>query len=274
MGSPLSPLPRSPRQAVTPRNQILGSEFAGEVEAIGSAATRFKQGDQVFGYVGQSMGAYAEYVGLPEDGAVIINPINLTCEEAVVISYGAIMALSLLRKANIQPGPKVLINGASGGIGSAAVQLAQHFGAEVTGVCSTPLLEFVKSLGADYVIDYIRENFTHNGETYDLIFDIPGKSSFSCYQKSLTPFGILFFACFKLERLFQMLWTSRNGSQEVICAIAPGSREDLLTVKELVEAGKIKALNDKRYPLEQTAEAHRYIEQGHKQGNVVIRFQI
>jgi len=257
-----------------PRNHILGSEFAGEVEAIGSAVTRFKQGDQIFGYVGQSMGAYAKYVCMPEDGAVTIKPINLTYEEAVVISYGAIMALSLLRKANIQPGQKVLINGASGGIGSAAVQLAKHFGAEVTGVCSTPLLEFVKSLGSDHVIDYIRENFTHNGETYDLIFDILGKSSFSRYQKSLTPNGILLFACFKLEQLFQMLWTSRNGSQTVICAIAPGSREDLLTVKELVEAGKIKAIIDKRYPLEQTAEAHRYIEQGHKRGNVVIRFQI
>ena len=180
------------------------------------------------------------------------------------------MALNLLRKMNIQPGQKVLINGASGGIGSAAMQIAKHFGAEVTGVCGTPRLEFVKSLGADKVIDYTKDDFTKNGETYDLIFDILGKSSFSQCQSSLKPNGTLLFASFKMKQLFQMLWTSRAGTKKVICAIAPGSVEDLISVQELVETGKIKSIIDRRYPLEQTAEAHRYVEQGHKKGNVVI----
>ena len=256
-----------------PKKPILGSEFAGVVEAVGAAVTRFKPGDEVFGYRGENMGAYAEYVCMPEDATVVIKPANLTCEEAATIPYGAIMALSLLRKANIQPGQKVLINGASGGIGSAAVQLAKYFGAEVTGVCGTPRLEFVKSLGADHVIDYTREDFTQSGETYDLIFDILGKSSFSRCTRSLKPNGRLLFASFKLKQLLQMLWTSMIGSQKVICALAPGSLEDLMTVKELVEAGKIKSIIDKCYPLEQAAEAHRYVETGHKQGNVVLTLE-
>ena len=253
-----------------PRNPILGSEFAGEVAAIGDAVTRFKPGDQVFGYRGEKMGAYAEYACLPEDGTVAIKPANLTYEEAAVMPYGAIMALSLLRKADLQPGQKVLINGASGGIGSAAVQLAKHFGAEVTGVCSTPRLDFVKSLGADYVIDYTREDFTQNGATYDLIFDILGKTSFSRCTKSLKPNGILLFASFKMKQLLQMVWTSRSNGRKVICALAPGNGTDLLTIKELIEAGKIKASIERCYPLAQAAEAHRYVEQGHKQGRVVI----
>lgn len=253
-----------------PKRHILGSEFAGEVEAVGSAVTRFKPSDPVFGYRGENMGAYAEYVCMPEDATVAIKPANLTHEEAATIPYGAIMALSLLRKANIQLGQKVLINGASGGIGSAAVQLAKHFGAEVTGVCGTPRLEFVKSLGADHVIDYTREDFTQNGETYDLIFDILGKSSFSRCKNSLTPNGLLLYASFKVKQLLQLLWTSKFGSQKVICALAPGSRDDLMTVKELIEVGKFKAIIDKCYPLEHTADAHRYVESGHKHGNVAI----
>jgi len=253
-----------------PRQPILGSEFAGEVEAVGTAVTRFRQGDQVFGYVGEGMRAYAEYRCMPEDGCVTLKPANLSYAEAAVIPYGSIYALSLLRKANIQPGQKVLINGASGGIGSAAVQLAKHFGAEVTGVCGTPRLEFVKALGADHVIDYTKEDFTQSGETYNLIFDILGKSSFSRCKKSLKSKGIQLFASFKMKQLFQMLWTSLLGDKKVICAIAPGSLADLISVKELVEAGKIKAIIDRCYPLEQAAEAHRYVEQGHKQGYVVI----
>ena len=253
-----------------PRKHILGSEFAGEIEAVGAAVTRFKKGDQVFGYVGEGMGAYAEYRCMPEDGCVAIKPANLSYAEAAVIPYGSIMALSLLRKAKIQPGQKVLINGASGGIGSAAVQLARYFGAEVTGVCGTPRLEFVKTLGADHVIDYTKEDFTQSGETYNLIFDILGKSSFSRCKKSLKSKGIQLFASFKMKQLFQMLWTSLIGDKKVICAIAPGSLADLISVKELVEAGKITAIIDRCYPLEQAAEAHRYVEQGHKQGRVVI----
>ena len=253
-----------------PRKHILGSEFAGKIEDVGKDVTRFKKGDQVFGYLGESMGAYAEYRCVPESGCVSMKPSNLSCAKAAVIPYGAIMALSLLRKAKIQPGQQVLINGASGGIGSAAVQLARHFGAEVTGVCGTPRLEFVKSLGADRVIDYTKEDFTQGSETYDLIFDVLGKSSFSHCKRSLKPNGIQLFASFKMKQLFQMLWTSMIGSRKVICAIAPGSLEDLISVRELVEAGKIKAIIDRCYPLEQTAEAHRYVESGHKQGHVVI----
>ena len=256
-----------------PKITVLGNEFAGEIEAVGRDVKRFKQGDQIFGYPGQSFGAYAEYLCMPEDSVLAIKPTNMTYEEAAVVPYGAIMALPLLRRVNIQPGQKVLVNGASGGIGSAAVQIAKYFGAEVTGVCGTPRVEFVKSLGADKVIDYTKEDFTQNGETYDLIFDILGKSSFSRCQGSLKPNGILLFASFKMKQLFQMLWTSRIGSKRVICALAPGSVEDLISVKELIEAGKIKAAIDRRYPLEQIAEAHSYVEKGHKKGNVVITLE-
>jgi NADPH:quinone reductase-like Zn-dependent oxidoreductase len=254
-----------------PKITILGSEFAGEVEAVGNDVKRFKRGDQVFGYPGQSMGAYAEYLCMAENGCVATKPANMNYEEAAVVPMGAIMALFLLReKGNIQNGCKVLVNGASGSIGSAAVQIAKHFGAEVTGVCSTLRMEFVKALGADHVIDYTQEDFTQNGESYDLIFDILGKSSFSRCKGSLKENGRYLLASFKMKQLFEMLWTSIFGNKKVICAIAPGSTEDLISVKELIEAGKIKAVIDKRYPLEQAAEAHRYIETGQKKGHVVI----
>ncbi len=256
-----------------PNIKILGSEFAGEIEAIGKDVTLFKKGDQVFGYLGQSMGAYAEYLCMPENGCVAIKPANMIYEEAAVVPYGAIMALYLLRKMNIQSGQKVLVNGASGGIGSAAVQIAKYFGAEVTGVCSTPRLEFVRSLGADKVIDYTKEDFTQSGETYDLIFDILSKSSFSRCKNSLKQNGRYLLASFKMKQLFQMLLTSITGGKKVICAIAPGSVEDLIFVKELIEAGKIKSVIDRCYPLEQTAEAHRYVEEGQKKGNVVITIE-
>jgi NADPH:quinone reductase-like Zn-dependent oxidoreductase len=257
-----------------PKITILGSEFAGEIEATGKDVKRFKAGDQVFGYPGQSFGAYAEYLCLPEDGMVAIKPANMTYEEAAVVPYGASTAWNLLGKVNIQPGQKVLVNGASGGIGSAAVQIARYFGAEVSGVCSTPGVEFVKSLGADKVIDHTKEDFTQNGETYDLIFDILGKGSFSRCRRSLKPNGIQLFASFKMKQLFQMLWTSMTGGKKAICALAPGRTEDIITVKELIEAGKIKAMIDRRYPLEQAAEAHRYVEKGNKKGNVVITLEL
>ena len=253
-----------------PRIKILGSEFAGKIESLGNDVKSFKQGDQVFGYLGQSMGAYAEHLCMPEDGCVAIKPANMTYEEATVVPYGAIMALNLLRKVNIQPGQKVLVNGASGGIGSAAVQLAKYFGAEVTGVCSTLRLELVKSLGADKVIDYTKEDFTQSGETYDLIFDILGKSSFSRCKMSLKQNGCYLLPSFKMRQLFQMLWTSMIGSKKVICALAIDKQEDLIFIKELIEAGKIKSVIDRRYPLQQTAEAHRYIEKGQRKASVVI----
>ncbi len=253
-----------------PRVHILGSEFAGEVEAAGKDVKRFRKGDQVFGYRGQSMGAYAEYLCISEDGLVTIKPANMTYEEAAAVPYGALTALSLLRKANIQPGQKVLINGASGNIGAAAVQLAKYFGAEVTGVCSTPGLEFVRALGADKVIDYTREDFTKNGETYDLIFDILGKSSFSSCKNSLQPNGIYLLASFKTKQLFQMLRTSRASGKKVICALSAENPKDLIFIRELVEAGKIKSIIDRCYPLEQAAEAHRHVERGCKTGSVII----
>jgi len=256
-----------------PRISILGSEFAGEVEAVGKDVKRFRKGDQVFGYRGQSMGANAEYLCMPEDGLVSIKPVNMTYEEAATVPYGALTALNLLRKANIQPGQKVLINGASGSIGSAAVQFAKYFGAEVTGVCSTPRLEFVKALGADRVIDYTKEDFTRNGETYDLIFDILGKSSFSSCKNSLKQNGVYLLASFKSKQLYQMLWTSTTPGKKVICALSSENLKDLLFIKELVEAGRIRSIIDRCYPLEQTAEAHRYVENGYKTGSVIITME-
>jgi NADPH:quinone reductase-like Zn-dependent oxidoreductase len=256
-----------------PRINILGNEFAGEVEVAGKEVKRFRKGDPVFGYRGQQMGANAEYLCMPEDKSVAIKPVNMTYEAAATVPYGALTALSLLRKANIQRGQKVLINGASGGIGSAAVQLAKYFGAEVTGVCGTRRLEFVKQLGADKVIDYTREDFTKNGETYDLILDVLGKSSFSRCQNSLKKDGIYLLASFKMKQLFQMLGTSITGGKKVICALSSESPEDLALVKKLVEEGKIRSIIDRCYPLEQAAEAHRYVEKGYKTGSVIIAVQ-
>jgi NADPH:quinone reductase-like Zn-dependent oxidoreductase len=253
-----------------PKITILGSELAGEVEAVGSGVTKFKPGDAVFAYVGMKMGANAEYICLPENGSVALKPTNLSFDEAATLPYGAIMAVSLLQKVGLKPGKKILINGASGGIGGMAIQLAKQHGAEVTGVCGTPRLEYVKSLGADHVIDYIEQDFTRNGETYDVILDILGRSSFARCKNSLTPDGILLFASFKGRALSDMLWTALFSRKKVICALADEKVDSLLRVKELAEAGKIKALVDKRFPLEQIVEAHRYVEQGHKQGNVVI----
>ena len=253
-----------------PKMNILGNEFSGEVAAVGARVTCFKPGDQVFGYRGANMGAYAEYLCMPESGMLAIKPANMTYEEAATVLYGALTALSLLRKVNIQRGEKVLINGASGGIGSAAVQLAKYFGAEVTGVCSTPRVEFVKALGADKVIDYTKDDFTRNSETYDLIFDILGKSSFGRSRKSLKPNGRYLFASFKMKQLLQMLGTKIVGSQKVICALSSEKAEDLAFIKGLIEAGRYRAIIDKCYPLEQAAEAHRYSEAGQKHGSIVL----
>jgi NADPH:quinone reductase-like Zn-dependent oxidoreductase len=253
-----------------PRRKILGSEFAGEIEAAGRDVKRFRKGDQVFGYRGPSFGANAEYLCMSEDGVVALKPANMTYEEAAAVPYGAITALSLLRRVNMQSGQNVLINGASGSIGSAAVQLAKYFGAEVTGVCSTPRLDFVKALGADKVIDYTREDFTQSGETYDLIFDILGRSSFSKCKDSLKQNGQYLLASFKMKALAQMLWTSIAGSKKVICALASDKVDDLIFIKELIEAGKFKSIIDRCYPLERAAEAHRYVETGLKKGSVII----
>jgi NADPH:quinone reductase-like Zn-dependent oxidoreductase len=253
-----------------PRISILGSEFAGEVESVGADVKKFKKGDAVFGYRGQSMGANAEFLCISENGMVTHKPVNMSHEEAASVPYGALTALSLHKKVNVQAGQNVLVIGASGSIGSAAVQLAKYFGAKVTGVCSTAGLDFVKSLGADKVIDYTKEDFTQNGEMYDLIFDVTRKSSFSQCGKSLKPKGIYLLASFKMKQVFQMLQTARSDGRKVVCALSSEKIEDLDFIKELVEAGKFKSVIDKRYPLEQIAEAHRYVEAGGKRGNVVI----
>jgi NADPH:quinone reductase-like Zn-dependent oxidoreductase len=253
-----------------PRIRVLGNEFAGDVVAVGRDVERFKPGDQVFGYVGERFGAYAEHISLSEKAPVARKPADLSYEEAAVIPYGALMAWSLLRRAKLRPGQRILINGASGGIGAAAVQIAKHLGADVTGVCGGARLDYVQALGADRAIDYAEQDFTRSGETYDVIFDILGLTPFSRGRHSLEPRGILLYASFKGRHLLAMLRTSLSRGRRAVCAIAPGGLEDLLAVKELVEAGKIKAIVDKRFPLEQAAEAHRYVETGERKGSVAI----
>lgn len=253
-----------------PKRQILGSEFAGEVEAVGSAVTRFKVGDAVFGYRGMDFGANAEYVCIAQDGLVELKPANMSFEEAATVPYGALTALSLLRRVDIQPGQKVLIVGASGAIGSAALQLAKHYGAEVTGIGGTQRQAYMKALGADHVIDYTKEDFTQNGQTYDLIFDVLGRGSFERAKRSLNPHGRYFYASFKFKQLFQMIWTARFSDKKVICAMSSDTQANLTEIKGLVEAGKIKTVIDRCYPLEQTADAHRYIEAGQKHASIVI----
>ncbi len=262
-----------PLSLTKPKYPILGGELAGEIESVGKNVTLYKEGDQVYGCTGISQGAHAEYKCLPEDGQLAIKPTNMTYDEAAAITGGALTALIFLRdKGNIQSGQKVLINGASGSVGTAAVQLAKYFGAEVTGVCSTTNLEMVKSLGADKVIDYTKEDFTKNGETYDIIFDTVSKSSFSRCKGVLKQKGVYLVTIPWPAILLQMLWTSMVGSKKVIFAATSFkfSNKELIFLKELIEAGKIKSVIDRTYPLEQMAEAHRYVETGHKKGNVVI----
>ena len=253
-----------------PKQPILGTELAGIIDAAGKDVKLFRKGDQVFGYLGMSLGAYVEYKCLPEDGVLAIKPINMTYEEAVAVQQGALTALFFLRKGNIQRGQKVLIFGASGGVGSFAVQLAKYFGAEVTGVCSTPKLELVKSLGADKVIDYTKEDFTKSGEIYDIILDTIGKSSVSRSERSLKKEGFYLFTTFGLLKLLQILWLQMTSSKKAFYGTLEERTADLIFLKGLIEAGKLNSPIDRHYPLEQAAEAHRYVETGQKKGQVVI----
>jgi NADPH:quinone reductase-like Zn-dependent oxidoreductase len=253
-----------------PKKATLGMELAGEIESAGKDVKRFKKGDQVFAATLDSFGAYAEYKCLPEDVAVSIKPSNITYEEAAALPIGARTALHYIRKANIQPGDKVLVYGASGSVGSYAVQLARYFGAEVTGVCSTANVELVKSLGADQVIDYTAEDFSTEDETYDVIFEAVDKSSFSACMRALKKDGIYVNITTPLPSM-QMLLTQMTSSKRLMLGEnAPESAEDLIFIKELVETGKLKPIIDRCYPLEQIVEAHRYVDKGHKKGNVVI----
>jgi NADPH:quinone reductase-like Zn-dependent oxidoreductase len=255
------------------RITILGQELAGEIEAAGKKVKRFKVGDQVFGSPGFGMGTYAEYKCMsadPELGVLITKPTNMSFEEAAAVPVGGLEALFFIRKGNIQNGDKVLINGAGGSIGTFAVQLAKYYGGEVTGVDSTGKLEMLRSIGADHVIDYTQEDFTKRGETYDVIFDVVGKSSFSGSIESLNHNGRYLIGNAGLSTGIRKRWVSGRSSKQIITGTTDLKTEDLIYLKELIEAGKIKSVIDRIYPLEQMAEAHRYVEKGHKKGNVVI----
>ena len=254
-----------------PKNiTVLGMELAGTIEAVGPNAARFEVGDHVFGSAGLKFGAHAEYLCLPQHGTLALKPDNMPHEQAAAVLFGAVSALHFLRKADIQPGQKVLVYGASGSVGVFAVQLAKHFGAHVTGVCSAANLELVRSLGADKVVDYAREDFSQAGRVYDVIFDTVGKSGFQRSMRSLKRGGVYAWAIAPLSSLPAGMWASLTGAAKVIGGMARAKPGDLSFLKGLIEAGKLRTVIDRRYPLEQIAEAHRHAEAGHKKGHVVI----
>ena len=266
------PLPRLMFGWSKPNKPVLGVELAGEIEAVGAGVTSFKKGDRVFGIDSKTFGAYAEYACRPAAGPLAYMPANLSFEEAASIPFGAGTALYFLRdRAKIRPGQKVLVIGASGGVGVYAVQLARYFGAEVTGVCSTGNVELVKSLGAFQVIDYTREDFTRNGVVYDVIVDtVSGKASFARYKASLAPKGLYLAVAGGLKEIFQSLQTSLTGGKKLVFGTPTENSADLSFLKALAEQGHIKPVIDRRYPLEQAAEAHRYVDTGRKRGSVVL----
>ncbi|MBC7545383.1 MAG: NAD(P)-dependent alcohol dehydrogenase [Candidatus Sericytochromatia bacterium] len=253
-----------------PRQPILGTELAGEIVAVGKGVSRFTVGDRVFAFTGAGMGCHAEYKCMPEDGMLSLMPANFSYEEAAAIGFGGTTALRFLRQAKIKGGDRVLINGASGGVGTAAVQLAKHFGADVTGVCSTGNVTLVTSIGADRVIDYTREDVTQNGETYDIIIDTVGTLPFARSKGSLAKGGRLLLVFGTMNDLLLIPWVSMTSTHKVIGGPARLRPEDLTFLARLAESGEFKPVIGRRYPFEQIAEAHRYVDTGHKQGNVVI----
>ncbi len=252
----------------------LGMELAGEVESVGKDVQRFRKGDQVFAATGfVHSGTYAQYICLPEepeDGALAAKPANMTYEEAAAVPVGGLEALCFVRQGNVQSGQRVLINGAGGTIGSFAVQLAKLLGAKVTGVDSAGKLDMLRSIGADRVIDYTREDFTQGGETYDFILDVVSESPFSGSTRSLAQDGRYLIANPGLSQMLRGRWTSMTSDKKVIFGATDPKTEDLIYLRELIEAGELRAVIDRCYPLEQAAEAHRYVEKGHKKGNVVL----
>ncbi len=255
-----------------PRKKILGTELSGEIEKAGKDVKRFKKGDQVYGFSGFGLGAYAEYNCMPENGSLVLKPDNMNYSEAAAVVDGASTAFFFLKeKANIRNGQKILIIGASGSIGTFSVQIAKYFGADVTGVCSTANLDLVKSLGADRVIDYTKDDFTKNGQKYDIIFDTAGKSSFSDCKQSLNEKGQYLLTNGGLMDRVLALWTSLVGGKKIISAMSIEKTEALIFIKKLIEAGKLKIMVDRSYPLEKIARAHSYVEKGHKKRNVVIK---
>jgi NADPH:quinone reductase-like Zn-dependent oxidoreductase len=253
-----------------PRQPILGSELAGDIEAVGKAVSKFKVGDRVFAFSGARMGCHAEYKCMPEDGALALKPPNLSYDEAAALSFGGTTALDFFRRGKLQRGESVLVNGASGGVGTAAVQLARYFGAAVTGVCSGANLDLVKSLGAAQVIDYTQTDFTRNGESYDVIVDTAGTAPFSRCQHSLKAGGRLLSVLSGLPELLRAPWVSMTSNKKIIAGPAAERAEDMRLLAALAEAGEYKPVIDRRYPFEQIAEAHRYVDSGRKRGNVVI----
>lgn len=255
-----------------PKTHILGVDLAGEIQSVGPSVYSFKVGDQVFGSSFDfGLGAYAQYKCLPEDAVLAIMPKNLSYEEAAAVFFGSHTALYFLRKGNIKEGQKVLIYGASGSVGTYAVQLAKYFGAEVTGICSTSNVAMVRGIGADFVIDYTQDGFTKNGKTYDIVFDTVGKSPFFESVRSLKEKGYyLRTVHMSLAPILKGIWTMMTSGKKVIGGVAHERKEDLIFLKELIEAGHLKPIIDKVYMLEQIVEAHRYVEKGHKKGNVVI----
>lgn len=255
------------------RLTILGQEFAGEIESVGDQVTRFKVGEPVFGAPGFGLGCYAEYICMPEVGeesVLAIKPANMSYEKAAAVPFGAMEALHFLRKAEIQAGEHVLINGAGGSIGTFGVQIAKHYGAQVTAVDSTGKLDMLSSIGADQVIDYTREDFTSKGSAYDVVFDVIGKSPYAGSMRALKPKGRYVLANPRPGHLLRGLFSSMGGDKQVIAGSAVRSTEDLLTLKELIEAGELQTVIDRTFPLEEMAEAHRYVETGGKLGNLII----
>jgi NADPH:quinone reductase-like Zn-dependent oxidoreductase len=253
-----------------PRISILGSVFSGEVEKVGRDVKLFKAGDQVFGHTDMRFGAHAEYICLPENGSLAIKPAHLSHNEAAAIPFGGVTALHFIRKANINAGQKVLVVGASGAVGTAAVQLAKSYGAHVTAVCSTANIDMVRSIRADKLIDYTKEGFTQNGELYDVIIDTVNTISVAKAAGSLSKNGVMILSAAGTSEMLHGAWISKTSRKKVMTGVISHSAEDLATLKGLIEDGKFKPVIDRAYPLAQIAEAHTYVEKGHKKGNVII----